>query len=189
MKQKIYLLSSLPEVKKQQADILKLVSLLKEGNQKAVSKLYDAYSEALYGVIYKIVGKEDEAQDILQDTFVTIWKKIKAYDETKGSFFTWMMNIARNKSIDQIRKNKRIFDGQDRLKNEMDNGSGEESINVNTIGLKELTNEIDKDRLDILELVYFKGYTQKEVSEELEIPLGTVKTRVRLGLKELRKFF
>ena len=187
MKQKIYLLSSLPEVKKQQADILKLVSLLKQGNQKAVSKLYDAYSEALYGVIYKIVGREDVAQDILQDTFVTIWKKIKAYDETKGSFFTWMMNIARNKSIDQIRKNKRINDGQDRFKNELKNG--ESSININTIGLKELTKEIDKDRLDILELVYFKGYTQKEVSEELEIPLGTVKTRVRLGLKELRKFF
>ena len=100
-----------------------------------------------------------------------------------------MMNIARNKSIDQIRKNKRINDGQDRFKNELKNGSGESSININTIGLKELTKEIDKERLDILELVYFKGYTQKEVSEELEIPLGTVKTRVRLGLKELRKFF
>lgn len=171
-----------------QIEIDQLVLRLKAGEHAAVSELYDRYSDALYGLSYKIVKSEEAAQDVLQDSFVKVWKKIHAYSSEKGSFFTWMLNITRNTAIDYLRKQKKMTSAPIRdIENDVDI-SGEQ-LNISTIGLRELVDNLEADHKILVEYLYFKGYTQQEVSDELGIPLGTVKTRIRTAVKELQKIF
>lgn len=151
--------------------------------------MYDRYSAALNGVIKRIVTDEETAQDVLQDTFVKIWKNCQLYDGSKGSFFTWMLNIARNTAIDSIRRSKKRpgSEIQTTAENVYLFGSVEQS--TGTIGMEKLIAELPEEQQLMLRYVYFKGYTHQEVSDELGIPLGTVKTRTRLALRELRKWF
>lgn len=165
-----------------------LINLLKKDSQEGISILYDNYSSALYGVITKIVRSEEIAQDILQDAFVKIWKNFSSYDSSKGRLFTWMINIARNRAIDYIRSK----DFKNRNLNDYDTNNAELSgitseINIDQIGLKETVNLLDPKLKVIIDTIYLKGYTQAETAEHLNIPLGTVKSRVRSALIELRK--
>lgn len=170
-------------------NIEQLVDQLQNGDEKALSEIYDMYSGALYGLILKIVRDDALAQDILQDCFVNIWKKAQSYSAGKGSFFTWMLNICRNKSIDELRKLERERTGKNQLSDSnvyMSNGL---ETNINAIGLKDILKKLPEEQQLIIEYLYFKGYTQQEVSDELNIPLGTVKTRARNALKELQNYF
>lgn len=170
-------------------EIEALVTRIKDGDTGAFSEAYDRYSGALNGVILRLVPDQDTANDVLQDTFVKIWKNIERYDSTKGSFYTWMLNIARNTSIDFLRKTKK------ELKSEIqdwDSTVGTQNAvkqNTSTIGLQKLVETLVPEQQVIIEYLYFKGYTQQEISDELELPLGTVKTRTRLAMRELRKYF
>ena len=165
-----------------------LIEKLKEGDQNSLEKLYDNYSPALYGLILKIVHDEAVAQDILQDCFVKIWKNAKQFDATKGSLFTWMLNITRNKSIDYTRKLTRE---QNRNDNAVSDGAIATitEMNVDTVGLKDILLNLSEDKREIIEFLYFKGYTQQETSDELNIPLGTVKTRSRAAIGDLKEYF
>ncbi len=151
--------------------------------------MYDNYSGALYGVIFRIVQSEEVAADVLQATFVKIWSKIAQYDREKSTIFTWMLNIARNSAIDQYRKTKRESESPiQRFDNSVSNVESDSlDIKTNSIGLTEVIAKLNPDYQLVLEYLYFKGYTQQELSEELNIPLGTVKTRARSALIELRK--
>ena len=166
-----------------------LVAQVKSGNVNAFSEVYDRYSGALNGVVMRLIGDQEIANDVLQDSFVKIWKNIESYDNTKGSFYTWMLNIARNTSIDYLRKTKK------ELKSEIQDWDVSVGIqnavvqNTNTIGLTKLVENLVPEQQVIIDYLYFKGYTQQEVSDELELPLGTVKTRTRLAMRELRKYF
>lgn len=170
-------------------EIEALVKRLKNADQAAFAEVYDRYSGALNGIIQRIVRDEEAAQDILQDTFVKVWKNIQSYDSTKGSFFTWMLNIARNTSIDSLRKLKK------ETKSEIHNGEISVGLseavhqNVNTIGLAKLVEKLPEEQKRMIEYIYFNGYTQQEVADELDMPLGTVKTRTRMAMRELRKWF
>ncbi|NQZ35675.1 MAG: sigma-70 family RNA polymerase sigma factor [Crocinitomicaceae bacterium] len=166
-----------------------LVNQLQGGSEIALSKLYDIYSSSLYGLVLKIVRDDELAQDILQDCFVKIWKKAQTYSSSKGTFFTWMLNICRNKSIDELRKNEREREGKDKLANSESYSVLGTETNINVIGLKGHISKLSKEQQIIIEYIYFKGYTQQEVSDELGIPLGTVKTRARLAVIELREIF
>lgn len=152
--------------------------------------LYDNYSPALYGVILRIVGDEKVAEEILQDAFVKIWLKIASYDSKKGRLFTWMLNLSRNLAIDRLRsKEYKKSSKTDLIEN---NVYVIESRKFDTqkpdvIGIKELLNSLGDEQKLIVKLLYFKGYTQSEVSKEYNIPLGTVKTRLRAAIKQLRK--
>lgn len=165
-----------------------LINLLNENSQEGISVLYDNYSSALYGVIAKIVRSEEIAQDILQDAFVKIWKNFSKYDSSKGRLFTWMINIARNRAIDYVRSK----DFKNRNLNDYDTNNAEltsitSEIKIDQIGLTETLNLLDPKLKIIIDTIYLKGYTQAETAEYLNIPLGTVKSRVRNGLIELRK--
>ncbi|XOV66648.1 MAG: RNA polymerase sigma factor [Fluviicola sp.] len=173
----------------QTAEINKLISEMQDGSEAAFAQIYDRYSASLYGVINKIVGEESVAQDVLQDCFVTIWKKAPSFNSEKGSFFTWMLNICRNKSIDVLRKQNRESGHLNTMKETEALETREAAMNVNTIGMNDIINKLPEEQKIIIEYLYFKGYTQKEVSEELNIPLGTVKTRARYAITELRKTF
>ena len=166
-----------------------LVTLLKKKDRGAFDYLYDQYAGALLGVIGRIITRETIAEELLQDVFLKIWDRIETYDASKGKLFTWMLNIARNHAIDKIRskefsKAKKTCD----IENYVDRIDRGESVeqSVEAIGLHELLNALPDDQRFIIDLHYLKGYTQSEISEEFNLPLGTVKTRMRLAMKELR---
>jgi RNA polymerase sigma-70 factor (ECF subfamily) len=174
---------------KPKQEINALVKALQNGDESAFSKLYDMYSGALYGLILKIVLDEEIAQDVLQDSFVKIWKNCQSYSQEKGTFYTWMLNICRNTAIDSFRKTKK--ERENKIQKEADNVSSlnHESININTIGLMELIDKLPEEQRIVIDYLYFRGYTQQELSDELNIPLGTVKTRARNAVIELKDHF
>ena len=162
---------------------------LRNKSPKALSYLFDHYSGALYGIIFRIVRHEEVSEEVIQDVFMKIWDKIGSYDPSKGTLFTWMLNIARNQAIDKTRS-KEI--GKDRKTADLDNlvnsidrqNYGE--LQVDAIGLKELLDKLPEEQRFVVDYLYLKGYTQSELAEEFTIPLGTVKTRLRLAMIELR---
>ena len=162
---------------------------LKNRKQSALDYLYDHYSGALYGVIFRILKKEEISEEVLHDVFLKIWNKIDAYDSSKGKLFTWMLNIARNHAIDKTRSKEmnkgKKTDDIDYLVNKIDTRENAE-LQIDAIGLREVLMELSVDQRFIVDQLYLKGYTQSEVAEEFNIPLGTVKTRLRSAMIELR---
>jgi len=155
----------------------------------AFDYLYDHYSGALYSVVIRIVRKEEVAEELIQDVFVKIWDKINSYDSSKGRLFTWMLNIARNQAIDKTRSKEmsqgRKTDDIDNLVTKIDRQESAE-LPIDSIGLKETLMMLPEDQRFVIDHLYLKGFTQSELAEEFNIPLGTVKTRTRMALKELR---
>jgi RNA polymerase sigma-70 factor (ECF subfamily) len=169
-----------------------LIALLQSKDEKAFNYLYDNYSAALYGVIIRILDREDWAADVLQEVFLKIWRNMAQYDHAKGRLYTWMLNVARNTAIDALRSKN--FQ-QDRKTMDIDQTvsytEDRLSTNNNTdhVGVKKILMGLRKDFRVIIDLAYFQGYTQEEISKTLEIPLGTVKTRMRNALIELKTIF
>ncbi len=143
----------------------------------------------MLGVITRILKKEELAEEVLQDVFLKVWDKIESYDPSKGRLFTWMLNIARNQAIDKTRskefsKGKKTGD-IDNFVNRIDR-EGYVEQKVESIGLPEMLKVLPDDQRFIIDQHYLKGYTQAEIAEEFNLPLGTVKTRMRLAMKGLR---
>jgi RNA polymerase sigma-70 factor, ECF subfamily len=166
-----------------------LYSELKSKSRKAFEYLYDNYSPALYGVIYNVLREEEASNDALQEVFVKIWNNFDTYDPIKSRLYTWMLNIARNHSIDRLRS-KTTADRKD-LKKDKDFVERQQQPEpfVEGIGLRKLVDHLEEDQKIVIDLLYFQGFTQAEAAEELNIPLGTVKSRVRIAIHKLRKYF
>ncbi len=166
-----------------------MVRDLRSKNRTALEYLYDHYSGALLGCIARIIKREELAEEILQDVFLKIWDRIDSYDATKGKLFTWMLNIARNQAIDKTRSKEfskgKKTDDIDNFVNKVDRDEYVEQ-KVDVIGLQELLKLLPEDQRFVIDQHYLKGYTQAEMSEEFNLPLGTVKTRMRLAMIELR---
>lgn len=167
-----------------------LVARLKSQDKAALSYLYDKYSAALYGVASRIIKNDDVTEEVLQDVFVKIWNKIDQYDASKGRFFTWMMNLTRNASIDKLRS-KEISrssktDSLDDYVYSFDRENSTE-MSIDAIGVKSLMNDLVDDQKFILQKIYFEGFTHTEIADEYDIPLGTVKSRLRSALKHMRQ--
>lgn len=166
-----------------------LVPLLQNRNQQAFSYLYDNYAGALNGIIVRLTDNYDLAEDILQEVFLKIWNNISSYDASKGRLFTWMVKIARNLAIDTLRskgfkKQKQIVTDENSVSNYSDGTSNEK---YDTIGIKKNLATLKPEQRIILDMAYFGGYTQDEISKQTGLPLGTVKTRMRSAILELRK--
>ena len=158
----------------------------------AIQALYDMYSAALLGVISRIIQHQEVAEDLLQDTFIKIWNSGDSYDSSKGRLFTWMINVARNLAIDKLRsKDFRNSAKNQDIENNVDFIDSQRKItfNADTLGLRDMVTALKPEYNDVLNMVYFKGYTHVEAAEELNLPLGTVKTRIRMAVVELRKHF
>ncbi|MBC8052898.1 MAG: sigma-70 family RNA polymerase sigma factor [Sphingobacteriaceae bacterium] len=169
-----------------------LVQAIRQKQRIGSEALYDMYSASLFGVIVRIIQDEELAQDLLQETFVKIWNSFDSYDEKKGRLFTWMVNVARNLSVDKVRSK----DFRNNSKNQDIETSvvsideqRNTTLNPEVLGVKEMVENLKPEAKAVLDLIYFKGYTHVEAAEELGIPLGTVKTRVRLAIINLRKLF
>jgi len=165
-----------------------LVMLLQQRQQQAFEYLYDNYSGALFQLIVSIIPDREIAKDVLQDVFIKIWNQISSYDASKGRLFTWMLNISRNASIDKLR-NKSYKNAQKNraFTEDVYDAGGKEIINIDHIGLRRMVHTLKEEWKEPLELSYFQGFTQEEISKMLNLPIGTIKTRLRAALKELRK--
>jgi len=166
---------------------------LKKRDQRAFNYLYDNYSGALYGVVIRIVLHKNYADEVIQDIFVKVWNHVELFNQEKGRLYTWMINIARNTSIDYI-KSKRV-------QNEQKNQSLPDIVNsdethlyadmnqmerVDFIGMNNVLGKLKPDLQRLVQMAYYEGYTQQEIADNLQIPLGTVKTRIRAALLQLR---
>ncbi len=170
-------------------DLNQLVIQFQSKDQNAFEQLYQMYGDSIHGVIYNIVRDVDIANELTQDVFIKAWHNANSYSSKKGRFFTWILNIARNAAIDKTRskafkQSKQNLD----VTNFVDIIRSSEDLSASTdaIGIKTFVTKLGKKCIELIEFLYFKGYTQKETSEKLDIPIGTVKTRNRNCIQQLR---
>jgi RNA polymerase sigma-70 factor (ECF subfamily) len=166
-----------------------IVELLQERNEKAISLLYEHYGDTLYGVAHKVVRNEELAQDVLQESFVKIWKKSDTYDSSKAKLFTWLFRITRNTAIDKLRSVNTKTDKEIQMDVSDVYNLGVDSIKPEFMDVRENLEKIEEKYQIVLDALFFQGMTQQEASEELDIPLGTIKSRLKIGLRELRKIY
>jgi RNA polymerase sigma-70 factor (ECF subfamily) len=167
-----------------------LVLAMQQQDQSAFSYLYDNYSGALFGLIYKMVNDKELAEDILQEAFMKIWNNFSSYDNMKGRLFTWMINLTRNLTIDTLRskgykKQSKIYTSENSVNNLSDPAYAADKFDA--MGIRKQLILLKNDQKQLIDLAYFGGFTQDEISKQLGIPLGTVKTRMRAAILELRK--
>ena len=164
-----------------------IIQLLKDRNEQGLSLLYDNYAATLLGIITGIVKSKNIGEEILQQTLLKAWNNINSYDADKGNFFSWLAVIARNSAIDQVRL--KGFQNQQNLKG-LDKVGDIESTTVSpssSMDAQSLLSSLEDKHQQVLDLIYLQGYSQRDAAEKLDIPLGTVKTRIRLGIATLRE--
>lgn len=167
-----------------------LVRRIREKDKLAFEYLYDRYSSAIYGVVLRVVRREEIASELLNDAFLRYWERSDTYDIARGRLYTWMVNIARNLAIDKTRSKEFSQSGKtDSVETYVyaEAGLAGEDMKVEGIGLKELLKKLKPEQAEIIDWMYFQGYTQSEIEKNFNIPLGTVKTRLRAGMTLLRK--
>ena len=165
-----------------------IVQLLNAGDKKAISLIYDHYAGSLYGVLLNMLKDEDAAREVLQESMIKFWKNSQKYDASKAKLFTWLMRITRNTAIDYLRSQKTRTD------HEIQKASSDVHKNVVHIRPEHMDvakhlNSLEHKYREVVYALFYLGMTQQEVSDHFNIPLGTVKTRLKIGLRELRKIF
>jgi RNA polymerase sigma factor (sigma-70 family) len=169
-----------------------LIQGLRMHDNNAYEHLYMHYRGSLFNTILQLITDKEIAADVLQEVFVTVWQQIDKYDEKKGKLFTWLVRLTRNMAINKLRS--KLYKSQAKNEN-LDNyvvsidEKHFETENINRIGLRKQVHLLREDYKNVIELSYYNGFTQEEISQTLKIPLGTVKTRLRNALLELRKQF
>lgn len=151
--------------------------------------LYENYADALFGVIKKVISDDDLAQDVLQETLIKVWKKGKTYNPEKAKLFTWLYRIAYNSAIDKIRsvnnKSKKEIQIQDSNVYKLTSAG----LNEDVLDIKKHLNTLEDKYKAVINALFFEGMTQQEASEKLNIPLGTIKSRLKIALRELKKIY
>jgi RNA polymerase sigma-70 factor, ECF subfamily len=168
---------------------MQLQGMLLDGSTSSFQILYERFSDALYGILFRIVHDEEQAADLLQDAFLKIWQQAQKYDATKGTVFTWMLNVTRNLALDKLRsaefsKKKQTFSLEDNVNTYERSSSNDHAERAADV--VEMVSRLQPQHKQLIEMVYIQGYTQAEVADILAIPLGTVKTRIRSALQYLR---
>jgi len=162
---------------------------MKAKDKKFISLLYDHYADSLYGIVFRIVGNEEHAKDVMQDAFIKVWNKVEMYDQRKAKLFTWLLQIFRNTAIDHFRKIQK--NNIRNVQNEFQNVHIESHLKTRpeTVDLMDNLMRVEEKYRKVLLALYMQEMTQVEASEQLKIPLGTVKSRLRIGLSSLRKIY
>ncbi|NAS31058.1 sigma-70 family RNA polymerase sigma factor [Flavobacteriaceae bacterium R38] len=164
-------------------DELELIRRMQKRDSQALSSLYDLYSGAIYGVIFRICKNESQAEDLLQETFLKIWNKSELYNPEKGKFFTWAYRIAKNITLNELRKNDKLIQNEDlSVYKDRSDDAEEKDFLALTGSLKKL----EVHHQEAIELVYFEGLTHREAHQKMGVPLGTFKSYIRQALKKLK---
>ena len=164
-----------------------------KGDQEAFQALYDRHSPILLGLIFKIVGNRQTAEEILQETFWKVWNKSESYDPTKASFRTWLFSIARRGAIDSHRRAsaRPTLQGDEMAEDVLNKTESESSVSDSVFGnqrrqaIRQALGQLSAEQREVIELAYFNGLTRREIASHKGIPLGTVHTRARLALQKL----
>ena len=159
---------------------------MRQKDNGAFSYLYDHYAGALHGVVRQIVGDTEVANDVVQEVFISIWKKIDTYDAAKGRLFTWMLNIARNASIDKTRSRAFQQGARQQALGDTEIAAYAARPGLDDFGLKKMLYKLKDEQRMLIDLSYYQGFTHDQIAKALNMPLGTVKTRIRSALTELR---
>ena len=166
-----------------------IVTLLQASDKKAMTLLYDNYADALFGVIKKVISDDNVAQDVLQESFVKIWRYSKKYDSSKAKLFTWLYRIAYNSAIDKVRSLKKKTEKEVQIETSAVYTITSGTLNEDVLDIKKHLSSLDEKYQIVINALFFEGMTQQEASEELDIPLGTIKSRLKIGLRELKKIY
>jgi RNA polymerase sigma-70 factor (ECF subfamily) len=171
-----------------------LIFFVGQGDAEAFTTLYERHSHAAFSLAYRVMGERQAAEDLAQDAFLKLWCSAKSYRPERGSVRTWLLSIVRNCGIDQIRSQASRRRTQDKIEASAPRSQPSEAFaetwrNSQRDQVREALDALPPEQLKILELAYFSGYTHVEIAELLGVPLGTVKGRMRLGLKKIRDYF
>ena len=171
-----------------------LMSLMDGGDAAAFGVLYDRHSRAGYSLAYRMMGNRQAAEDLTQDAFLKVWRSAGGYRSERGSVRTWILSIVHNRGIDQLRSQASRRRTQEKIEAEAPRSQPSEAFsetwrNSQRDQVREALSTLPSEQLKVLELAYFSGYTHVEISNLMALPLGTVKGRMRLGLKKIRDYF
>jgi RNA polymerase sigma-70 factor, ECF subfamily len=171
-----------------------LISFVGKGDAEAFTTLYDRHSHAAFSLAYRVMGERQAAEDLVQDTFLKLWRSATSYRPERGSVRTWLLSIVRNRGIDQIRSQASRRRTQETFEASAPRSQPSEAFaetwrNSQRNQVREALDTLPPEQLKILELAYFSGYTHVQISELVDVPLGTMKGRMRLGLKKMRDYF
>ena len=171
-----------------------LISFVGQGDSEAFTILYERYGRAAFSLAYRVMGERQAAEDLVQDAFLKLWRSATSYRPARSSVRTWLLSIVRNRGIDQLRSHASRRRTQDRIeafapRSQPSEAFAETWRNSQRDQVREAMNTLPPEQLKVLELAYFSGYTHVQVSELLDVPLGTIKGRMRLGLKKMRDYF
>jgi RNA polymerase sigma-70 factor, ECF subfamily len=170
-----------------------LMSLAGSGDAGAFAGLYDRHSRAAYSLAYRMMGERQAAEDLVQETFLQVWRAARSYRAERGSVRTWILSIAHNRGIDQLRSSASRRRTQERVEQSPTSQPSEAFTetwrNLQREQVREALRDLPPEQLKVLELAYYSGYTHTEIAELLDLPLGTVKGRMRLGLQKIREYF
>ncbi len=163
-------------------------------DEKAFETLYDLYSKLIYSLIVSVVKKQDEAEDVLQEIFLQVWEKATTFESTKGNVYAWMVTLARNRAIDRIRSKdfrKQRQEVEDTEIDMMHNPTEKNPLDSLVVGeraeiVKSALQQIPTEQREVIQIAYYGGYSQSEIAAKLNLPLGTVKTRMRQGMRKLQ---
>ena len=170
-----------------------LMSLAGSGDAGAFAGLYDRHSRATYSLAYRMMGERQAAEDLVQEAFLQVWRAARSYRAERGSVRTWILSIAHNRGIDQLRSTASRRRTQEKVEpsptSQPSEAFAETWRNLQREQVREALRSLPPEQLKVLELAYYSGYTHMEIAELLDLPLGTVKGRMRLGLQKIREYF
>ena len=169
---------------------VELLHAVARGDEAALARLYDAYRVILFGLLVRILNSREEAEDILQDVFIQVWRRAKDFDEKRGRPFTWLVTLARSRAIDRLRQlgaRQRLATGAAQEQTETVSDALSDTIRgAQRETVRKALAELPEEQRHTLILAYFDGLTQSEIAAKLNTPLGTIKTRMRSGMIKLR---
>ncbi|MDX6380288.1 MAG: hypothetical protein QOI57_1312 [Rubrobacteraceae bacterium] len=170
-----------------------LMSLAGSGDAGAFAGLYDRHSRAAYSLAYRMMGERQAAEDLVQEAFLQVWRAARSYRAERGSVRTWILSIAHNRGIDQLRSTASRRRTQEKVEpsptSQPSEAFAETWRNLQREQVREALRSLPSEQLKVLELAYYSGYTHMEIAKLLDLPLGTVKGRMRLGLQKIREYF
>ena len=171
-----------------------MISLIEGSDAQAFAALYDRHSRAAYSLAYRMMGERQAAEDLVQDVFLKVWRASESYRAERGSMRTWVLSIVHKRGIDQLRSSARLRSTEEKVEASAPRSQPSEAFaetwsNSRREQVREALSTLPPEQLKILELAYFSSYTHLEIAKLLDLPLGTVKGRMRLGLKKMRDYF
>ena len=164
-----------------------LISAIRSRNQGAMAQLYDRYSSVVYAVALRVLGDTAAAEDVLQEIFMQLWRNPGSFDAGRGNLAPWLAVIARNRAVDVLRKRRPQTEISETLVSVEPDLAGEADRGRTVERVRAVLKEMPAPQRSALEMAYFEGYSHSEISEKTGEPLGTIKTRIRTGLMQLRK--